>query len=82
MKKLAILLSFILVLCLCGCDKPSPYFEATVIQNRGTMLLVAPNEDEKLYSIADSIYHAPRRNGYIGFQNGGQSQNRLHGRRC
>ncbi len=56
MRKIAILLSVIITLCLYACDKPSPYFEATVIENRGTMLLVAPDEDEKLYSVADRIY--------------------------
>ncbi len=56
MKKLAILLSVVLILSLCACDKAKPDFEATVIENRESMLLVAPDEDEKLYSIADRIY--------------------------
>ena len=56
MKKLAILLSVVLILSLCACDKAKPDFEATVIEKRESMLLVAPDEDEKLYSIADRIY--------------------------
>ncbi len=59
MKKLALLLSVLLMCGLAACDEPNPYFEATVIENRGTTLLVEPDEDESLYSIADRIYITP-----------------------
>ena len=59
MKKIALLLSIVLIFSMCACGKKETSFKATVIENRGNILLVAPNEDEKIYSIADRVYITP-----------------------